>query len=131
MIRTLTRSLAAAALIAASGAVLAQGGPGAAASPDGKPRAKARYDCSQAADPKACEARRAKFREAAAKARAACQGTQGAERQACMSKAMCAESADPAKCEARAKARAERRAARAKARAEGKHGPSGKSPSGK
>jgi len=101
MIRTLT----AAALLAASTAVFSQapsapaeGAPG----PQGKPRAHARYDCSKAKDPKACEERREK-------ALKACEGTQGTERRDCMVKQACAEAKDPAQCEARIKERAEKR----------------------
>jgi hypothetical protein len=71
-------------------------------------------DCSKAADPKACEERLAKAKAAHQKARQACDGKQGAERRDCMRKEMCAQSADPAKCEARVKEksadRSERRA---------------------
>ncbi len=66
-------------------------------------------DCSKAADPKACEERRARAREAMRNAHKACEGKQGAERRECMSRQMCARAKNPAKCEARAKERAERR----------------------
>jgi Spy/CpxP family protein refolding chaperone len=108
MIRTLT----AAALLAASTAVLSQapsapaeGAPG----PQGKPRAHARFDCSKAKDPKACEERREKVRAARDKALKACEGTQGTQRRDCMVKQACAEAKDPAQCEARIKERAEKR----------------------
>ena len=69
-----------------------------------------RFDCSRAKDPKACEERVAKMREAREKARQACEGKTGAARRACMEKAFCAEAQDPGKCEATLKERAERRA---------------------
>ncbi len=74
-----------------------------------QPRKERRYDCSKAADPKACEERRAKVKEAVSKARAACEGRQGEERRDCMRQQACAQAKDPAKCQANAKAHAERR----------------------
>jgi hypothetical protein len=59
--------------------------------------------CAQSKDPKACEQRAAKGREAHAKARKACEGKPDGERRDCMRKALCASSKDPAKCEAQAK----------------------------
>jgi len=68
-----------------------------------------KYDCSKAADPKACEERRQKFRDAAKKAQEACAARPQGERRDCVRAEMCKQSADPAQCEARAKARAEKR----------------------
>ena len=59
--------------------------------------------CAQSKDPKACEQRFTKGREAHAKARKACEAKQGDERRDCMRKELCAQSKDPAKCEAQAK----------------------------
>lgn len=59
--------------------------------------------CAQSKDPKACEQRFTKGREAHAKARKACEAKQGDERRDCMRKELCAQSNDPAKCEAQAK----------------------------
>ena len=64
-----------------------------------KPQPKARFDCSQAKDPKLCEERRAKMRAARDKAEKACEGRQGAERRDCMRREMCAQSKDPKGCE--------------------------------
>ena len=99
-------SLTGAALLAASTALLAQQ---AAPAPDAG-KAPRRFDCSQAKDPKGCEARREKARAAFQKARAACEGKQGTERHDCMRTQMCSSAQDPAKCEARAKEIAEKRA---------------------
>ena len=98
------KPLIAASLLAFSGTLLAQ-----APAPDGKAPRKARYDCAQAQDPKACEERRQKFRDAAKKAQEACAAKPQGERRDCMRAEMCKQSADPAQCEARAKARAEKR----------------------
>ena len=68
------------------------------------------FDCSAAKDPKACEARVAKMREAREKARQTCEGKRGAEQRACMVKAFCAEAQDPAKCQTTLQERFERRA---------------------
>ena len=106
------RTLIGTALLAATTALYAQ-----APAPAEKPRG-ARYDCSKAADPKACEERRAKVREAAKKAHAACDGKAGDERRDCLRKEMCAQAKDPAQCEARAKQRAEKRAEKRKQRTE-------------
>ncbi|MGQ0547833.1 MAG: hypothetical protein ACT4P3_21305 [Betaproteobacteria bacterium] len=54
--------------------------------------------------------RREAFRQAHEKARKACEGKSGDEARDCMRREMCAQSQDPAACEARAKQRAERRA---------------------
>ena len=66
MLKTLVTTL----LLAASPALFAQGDPAKA------PR-KARFDCSQAKDPKACEERRAKVKAAYEKATKTCEGKQG------------------------------------------------------
>ena len=58
-------------------------------------------DCSQAADPKACEERRAKIRHAYEQAEAACTGKEGADHRACMGEQMCAQAKDPAQCRER------------------------------
>ena len=68
-----------------------------------------RFDCSQAKDPKACEERMAKMKDARDKARKACEGKAGDERRDCMEKNFCAQAKDPAKCEANLKERASRR----------------------
>jgi hypothetical protein len=59
--------------------------------------------CAQSKDPKACEQRFAKGRDAHAKARKACEGKDGDARRDCMRKELCAQSKDPANCEAQAK----------------------------
>jgi hypothetical protein len=59
--------------------------------------------CAQSKDPKACEQRFAKGRDAHAKARKACEGKDGDARRDCMRKELCAQSKDSAKCEAQAK----------------------------
>jgi hypothetical protein len=51
---------------------------------------------------------REKAKSARDEARKACEGKQGAEHRDCMTKSTCAKAPDPAKCEARAKAREER-----------------------
>ena len=99
------KTLIAALFLAASGAALAQ-----APAPDASraPR-KATHDCSQAKDPKACEERRQKFRDAAKKAQEACASRPEAERRDCTRLEMCQQAKDPAKCQERAKARIEKR----------------------
>jgi len=111
MLRTLTPLLGA-ALLAASTSLFAQGS---AATPPAGGAAKGghRYDCSQAKDPKACEERRAKAREARDYARKQCEGKTGAEHRECMIKEGCSKAQDPAKCEAGLRARAEKRKERA------------------
>ncbi len=104
------RTLIGTALLAATTALYAQ-----APAPAEKPRG-ARYDCAKAADPKACEERRAKAREAVKKAHAACDAKPRDERRDCMRKEMCAQAKDPAQCESRAKAHAEKRKQRAEER---------------
>lgn len=103
--------LAALLLACASSLLRAQ-----APTPDeGKAPAPRRFDCSKAQDPKGCEERRAKIEarieqmhEAREKARKACAGKSGNERDDCMAKNFCAAERDPAKCEARLKERTER-----------------------
>jgi Spy/CpxP family protein refolding chaperone len=98
------KTIFAALLLAASTASFAQAPQGDAA----KAPRKARFDCSQAKDPKACEERQAKFKAAHEKALKACEGKQAGAQRDCMRGAMCAESKDPAKCEARAKEMAQK-----------------------
>jgi len=59
----------------------------------------ARFDCSQAKDPQACEERRDKMKAARTQAEQACQGKTGTEHRECMLKQMCAQSKDPKGCE--------------------------------
>ncbi len=103
------------ALLAASTFIYAQTPPADAGKGDA-PKHR-RFDCSKAKDPKACEERaakmkerRAKMQEMHSKAAKACEGQQGDAQKSCMRKEMCAQAKDPAQCEARAKAGAERRA---------------------
>ena len=65
--------------------------------------------CAQQKDPKACEERVAKMKDAARSARAACEGKRGAEHDECMMKQMCAQAKDAARCEAEGRARLARR----------------------
>ncbi len=68
------------------------------------------HDCSQAADPKACEERRDRMRQAMRDARAACEAKETrAEHRQCMAEQICAKAPDPAQCQARMKERAEMR----------------------
>jgi hypothetical protein len=104
MLKTVT-PLFGAALLALSTALYAQ-----AQQPEAAPqKQQRRFDCSKAKDAAACEERLAKMRAAHAKARQACEGKAAGERRDCMRRERCAQSADPAKCEARAKERAEQR----------------------
>ena len=98
-------AILAACLLAASTLSFAQAPQGDAA----KAPRKARFDCSQAKDPKACQENAAKLKAAHEKAVKACDGKSGGERHDCMRREMCAQSMDPAKCEAGAKERAARR----------------------
>ena len=107
MLRTVMPLLGA-ALLALSTPLYAQA-PQSESAPQKQQR---RFDCSKAQDPKACEERLAKLRAAHAKAREACEGKAAGERRDCMRREICAQSKDPAKCEARVKERAERRAQR-------------------
>jgi len=84
-------------LLSLSTLSFAQAPSGDAAKPPQQP--KARFDCSQAKDPKACEERRAKMRAARDRADKACQGKQGVERRDCMRRELCAQSQDPKGCE--------------------------------
>jgi Spy/CpxP family protein refolding chaperone len=95
-------SILGAALLAASTAVYAQ-------APQGQKGERPRFDCSKAKDPKLCEERREKLKSAYGKARQACEGKQGDQRQECMRSQMCAQAKDPAKCQAEGKERAARR----------------------
>ena len=101
------------ALFAASTALFAQQGAPAPAQDSGKGAKMHRFDCSQAKDPKACEARRKEMREkmkaAHEKAAKACESQKDGARRDCMRKEMCAQAKDPAKCEARAKEHREKR----------------------
>jgi hypothetical protein len=99
------KTIFAALLLAASTSLFAQAPQGDAA----KAPHKARFDCSQAKDPKACEERRAKMKAAHEKAVKACEGKQGGEHVACMRTVMCAQSKDPKACEAKAHDAAARR----------------------
>lgn len=104
------KTLVSLTLLCVSTALFAQSTP----APDaGKMPRERRFDCSKAKDPKACEERVAKAKAAHGKARQACEGKAGDERQDCMRREMCAQTSDPAKCEAQAK---ERMAQRAKIR---------------
>lgn len=81
----------------------------------------ARFDCSQAKDPKGCEERREKLKAARTQAEQACQGKQGPEYRACMTQQMCAQSKDPKGCEERM-AKAKDAVKGARAACEGKRG---------
>jgi hypothetical protein len=76
----------------------------------GGPAAAKVRDCSQASDPKACEERRAKLRDAYKKAEEACKDKQGPDRRACMTDNICGQTKDPADCKVRAEKRGEKRA---------------------
>jgi len=65
--------------------------------------------CAQSKDPKGCEERIAKGKDAMKSARATCEGKRGAEHDSCMLTQMCAQSKDPGKCEALGKERLARR----------------------
>ncbi len=100
-----------AVLLTATTALYAQTTPPADAG-KGAPQGR-RFDCSQAKDPKACEARRKEMREkmkaAHEKAAKACESQKDGAHRDCMRKEMCAQAKDPAKCEARAKEHREKR----------------------
>lgn len=96
------KALIPAVLLALSSVAYAQGG--------GDATKARRFDCSKAADPKACEERRTKMRAAHEKAVKACESKPEGQRRDCMRTEMCKASADPAKCEARAKEHQARRA---------------------
>ena len=77
-------SLLTVCLLSLSTLAFAQAPSGDGAKPQPPQQPKARFDCSQAKDPKACE------------------GKQGPERRECMRHEMCAQSKDPKGCEAHA-----------------------------
>jgi Spy/CpxP family protein refolding chaperone len=104
MLKILAPALGA-ALFAASTALFAQQSAPAPAQDSGKGAKMHRFDCSQAKDPKACEARREKARSMFKKAHEACDAKKGDERRDCMRQQMCSNAQDPAKCEANAKSR--------------------------
>ena len=106
MLKTLTPFLSM-ALLAASTSLFAQAPQGGGDAAKG-PR-KARFDCSQAKDPKACEERRAQIKAAHDKALKACESKKGGDHVACMRTQMCAQAKDPKACEAKAKEAADRR----------------------
>jgi len=99
------KTISAALLLAASTSLFAQAPQGDAA----KGPHKARFDCSQAKDPKACEERRAKMKAVHEKAAKTCESRKGADHVACMRTEMCAQAKDPKGCEAKAKEAAARR----------------------
>ena len=79
-------------------------------------QAAKRPDCSQAADPKACEQRQLLREERAQKLRdmhknaaAICKTRPSAEQRECMRQQMCQQAKDPERCEENAKKNAERR----------------------
>ena len=104
-------SLCAALLVAVAPSLHAQ-------APKGE---SARFDCSQAKDPKACEERRDKLKAARSQAEQACKGKQGQEYRACMTQQMCAQSKDPKGCEERV-AKGKDAVKGARAACEGKRG---------
>jgi len=75
-----------------------------AQAPQGDAPKARRFDCSQAKDPKACEERLAKAKAMHAQAAKACEASKGkqAEYRDCMRRELCAQTKDPAKCEAQA-----------------------------
>lgn len=81
-----------------AGALHAQTPP--AGNERGKPEAMKGRDCSQATDPKACEERRSKMREAHKKAEESCAGKEGEDRSSCMREQICAQDKDLAQCKA-------------------------------
>jgi len=85
------KNLLCVALLASSGAVLAQ-----TPSPEAQKPSRAE--------------RMAKAKAAHEKARQACEGKKGDEGRECVRREMCAQSRDPAKCEARMRERASQRA---------------------
>ncbi len=68
----------------------------------GKPPAMQMRDCSQAPDPKVCEERRSKMRDAHKMAEESCKGKEGSDHHACMSEQMCAQAKDAGRCRDRA-----------------------------
>ena len=99
------KALIPAVLLALSSTVYAQ----APAAGDATKARTARFDCSKASDPKACEERRSKMKAAHQQAAKACESKPEGERRDCMRTELCKQSADPAKCAARAKERQARR----------------------
>ena len=85
---------------------------------EGRPHAMKGRDCSKASDPKACEERQSKMRDAFKKAEDSCKGKEGPDRRSCMRDQMCAQAKDPAQCKARAEKRGEHHAKRAEHRKE-------------
>jgi len=55
--------------------------------------------CAHSVNPKACEERVARLKDAHAQARQACDGKKGDEARECMRKEMCAQAKDPGKFE--------------------------------
>lgn len=100
----------AAMLLAAATTLHAQTPPA-----DAGKRSERMMDCSKAQDPKQCEERRSRMRDAHSKAAEACKDKQGPERRACMNQQMCAQTPDPAKCNERHAKRGERHDDRAEA----------------
>jgi hypothetical protein len=74
--------------------------------PKGERRGKHGMRCEQASDKAQCEARHQDRYAAHEKAREACKASPEAERAQCMSKQLCANAKDPARCEAWASQRA-------------------------
>lgn len=79
-------------------------------------QAPKRPDCSQAADPKACEARERvrkeradRLRDMHRRAAEVCKTRPSPEQRECMQTEMCREARDPARCEENARKNAERR----------------------
>ena len=86
------------------GALLGAGSLHAQTPPAGPEGGKHRMmrDCSKASDPKACEERHAKMRDAFRKAEESCKGKEGPDRRSCMAEQMCSQAKDPGKCRDRA-----------------------------
>lgn len=108
-------------LVSFLGALLAAPTLHAQTPPAGKedrPHAMRGRDCSKASDPKACEERQSKMREAFKNAEASCKSKEGPERRMCMRDQMCAQTRDPAQCRAHAEKQGERHAERSDQRKE-------------
>jgi len=97
------------ALIPALGALLLCSSLGLQAQTAPAGGAGRRIDCSKAADPKACEERAARARDAHRNAAEVCKTRPSAEQRECMRQQMCQQARDPARCEENAKKNAERR----------------------
>jgi hypothetical protein len=80
--------------------------PSSTDTPKGERRGKHGMRCDQASDKAQCEARHQDRYAAHEKAREACKASPEAERAQCMSKQLCANAKDPARCEAWASQRA-------------------------